>query len=152
MSCCHKYSRPNDRPNTRARFFNIDISINTFSKTLSQSYAMSHISNTSILSALNNVWNSFVGWLTWGKFECLWPPSYIYWYLFVSGVWKLPEHNALAWLQQSTLSCCLHTGRLLAPTPPACLSGFWLSGYLAIWSLAVWLSDHWCQLSTGFGG
>src|ERR1700678_2375629 len=54
-----------------------------------------------------------------------------------------------------------HAGRLLAPTPPACLSGFWvlssgfcllgsvfwvlssgswLSGYLAIWSgyLAIW--------------
>src|SRR6202522_2356946 len=50
-----------------------------------------------------------------------------------------------------------HAGRLLAPSPPACLSGFWvlsfgfcllgpgylaiwLSGYLAIWSgyLAIW--------------
>ena len=44
-----------------------------------------------------------------------------------------------------------HAGRLLAPTPPACLSGFWVlssgfcllgPGYLAIWlsGLAIWLS------------
>ena len=79
-------------------------------------------------------------------------PHYIYLYLFVSGVWNLPDNDVLAWLQQSMLCCCLHTGRLLAPTPPACLSGFWvlssgfwLSGYLAIWlsGLAIWLSGVW---------
>src|SRR5580692_9341405 len=47
------------------------------------------------------------------------------------------------------LCCCLHTGRLLAPTPPACLSGFWLLSsvfcLLAIWlsGLAIWLSGVW---------